>query len=62
MSTTHAEATRTGNELLDELRTWLEENWDPDLTVAQWWEKLGTSGWAAPTLPTNAYGKGVSRA
>ncbi|MEY2397116.1 MAG: hypothetical protein QOJ00_290, partial [Actinomycetota bacterium] len=42
--------------------TWLEENWDPDLTVAQWWEKLGTSGWAAPTLPTNAYGKGVSRA
>ena len=23
----------------------------PDLTVAEWWERLGTSGWAAPTLP-----------
>ena len=27
------------------VRTWLEENWDPDLTVAQWWEKLGIAGW-----------------
>lgn len=48
-------------ELLEEFRTWLEENWDPDLTVGQWWDKLGTAGWSAPNLPTNAYGKGVSR-
>jgi alkylation response protein AidB-like acyl-CoA dehydrogenase len=46
---------------LDELRTWLDENWDPDLTVADWWERLGLAGWAAPTLPTNAYGRGVAR-
>ena len=49
------------SELVDELRTWLEENWDPDLTVAEWWERLGLAGWAAPTLPTNAYGRGLSR-
>jgi alkylation response protein AidB-like acyl-CoA dehydrogenase len=49
-------------ELLDELDTWLDANWDPDLTVAEWWERLGLSGWAAPTLPVSAYGKGVSRA
>jgi len=46
---------------VDEVRAWLEENWDPDLTVAEWWERLGLSGWAAPGLPTNAYGKGLNR-
>ncbi len=49
-------------ELLDELRSWLSDNWDPDLTVAQWWERLGTSGWAAPTLPADSFGRGVARA
>lgn len=50
------------DQLLDELRSFLHDNWNPDLTVAQWWEKLGLAGWAAPTLPTHAYGRGVSRA
>ena len=44
------------------VRTWLEENWDPDLTVAQWWEKLGLAGWSSPLLPVEAYGLGLSRA
>src|SRR5579875_2388117 len=44
-----------------EVKAWLAENWDPDLTVAQWWERLGTSGWGAPALPETAYGKGLSR-
>ena len=48
-------------EILVELRTWLEENWDPEITVARWWERLGLAGWAAPSLPTNAYGRGVAR-
>jgi len=51
----------SGDELITELRTWLEENWDPDLTVAEWWDRLGPSGWAAPTLPVNAFGRGVAR-
>jgi alkylation response protein AidB-like acyl-CoA dehydrogenase len=45
-----------------EVKQWLADNWDPDLTVGQWWERLGTSGWSAPTLPENCYGKGLSRA
>ena len=49
------------SDLLDELDAWLDANWDPDLTVAEWWQRLGTSGWAAPALPTHAYGKGLSR-
>jgi len=48
-------------ELIDELDAWLDQQWDPDLTVADWWERLGLAGWAAPTLPTHAYGKGVAR-
>ena len=39
--------------LVDELRSWLELNWDPDLTVGEWWERLGLAGWSAPTLPTD---------
>ena len=49
------------SDLLAELDAWLHSNWDPDLTVSEWWTRLGTSGWAAPSLPPNAYGKGVSR-
>jgi alkylation response protein AidB-like acyl-CoA dehydrogenase len=51
----------SSDECLSELRSWLDQNWDPDLTVAEWWERLGSSGWAAPTLPLTAYGRGVAR-
>ena len=36
------------DDVVDELRTWLDENWDPDLTVGEWWQRLGLAGWAAP--------------
>ena len=60
MTDTATDTTGT-DELLNELRAWLADNWDPDLTVAQWWERLGLAGWAAPVLPTHAYGKGMAR-
>ena len=57
-----AEATTvTEEEILEDLRNWLAENWDPELTVGEWWERLGLAGWAAPSLPTNAFGRGVAR-
>jgi alkylation response protein AidB-like acyl-CoA dehydrogenase len=49
------------NEAVEAVNAWLTENWDPDLTVAEWWNRLGLSGWAAPGLPENAYGKGLNR-
>ncbi len=55
------EAAAAQDELVDELRTWLSENWDPELTVEQWWQLLGLAGWSAPGLPTHAYGKALSR-
>jgi len=54
-------AAKQSTDVVDEVRTWLEENWDPELTVGEWWERLGLAGWAAPGLPTNAYGKGLNR-
>jgi alkylation response protein AidB-like acyl-CoA dehydrogenase len=45
-----------------EVKDWLAENWDPDLTVADWWERLGTSGWGVPTWPSDWFGKDLSRA
>jgi alkylation response protein AidB-like acyl-CoA dehydrogenase len=51
----------TGTDVLADLHTWLEANWDADLTVGEWWERLGLAGWAAPTLPLNAYGRALSR-
>ena len=56
-----ADTTAEPDAILAELQTWLAQNWDPDLTVGEWWERLGLSGWAAPGLPTNAYGRGLSR-
>ncbi|MGA2305648.1 MAG: acyl-CoA dehydrogenase family protein [Acidimicrobiales bacterium] len=50
------------DEILSELRAWLGINWDPDLTVGEWWERLGLAGWSAPGLPENAYGKSMARA
>jgi len=52
----------TEDAVITELRAWLRDQWDPDLTVGDWWERLGLAGWAAPSLPANAYGRDLSRA
>jgi alkylation response protein AidB-like acyl-CoA dehydrogenase len=46
-------------ELRDQAATWVEANWDLDLTVAEWWECLASSGWGFPTWPTEWFGKGL---
>jgi alkylation response protein AidB-like acyl-CoA dehydrogenase len=43
------------------LRDWLSDNWDPDLTVAEWWNLLALAGWSAPLLPDDCYGLGLNR-
>ncbi len=48
-------------DVVEEIRSWLKENWDPDLTVTEWWERLGLAGWSAPSLPRHAYGRELSR-
>jgi len=43
-----------------EARAWFEENWDPDLSLGEWWERLGESGWGFPTWSPDWYGRGLS--
>jgi alkylation response protein AidB-like acyl-CoA dehydrogenase len=53
-----AESNERGDTGLEtELVAWLKENWDPEVTVAEWWERLGTAGWAAPSWPAKWYGQ-----
>ena len=40
---------------------WLEASWDPELTLAEWWDRLGRSGWAAPMLPSDRFGRALGR-
>ena len=42
-----------------ELRAWLGEWWDPERPLAEWRRLLVDSGWAAPTWPTDRYGRGL---
>jgi alkylation response protein AidB-like acyl-CoA dehydrogenase len=49
------------DDVIEELTDWLETNWDPDVTVAEWWDRLGNAGWSAPSWPVEWYGKGLSR-
>ncbi len=44
-----------------EVSAWLDENWDPDLTTAAWWDRLARSGYCYPSLPEDSYGRGYSR-
>ena len=41
---------------------WIEENWAPDLTLAEWWRLLFEAGYAFPTWPVGLGGSSASAA
>ena len=45
-----------------QVRTWLAEQWDPGLSLIEWRERLVSSGWAAPSWPTEWFGRGLPAA
>ena len=47
MTETNAETVRA------EVRAWLEANWDPNLGLIEWRNRLIDSGWGAPHWPQN---------
>jgi alkylation response protein AidB-like acyl-CoA dehydrogenase len=55
-------STLTAESVREEVRSWLQDNWDPDITVGEWWARLTASGYAAPTFPEDAFGRGYNRA
>lgn len=44
---------------MSELQLWLGENWDPTMTLRQWWERLAESGWGYAHFPRDWYGRGL---
>jgi len=54
--------TLTAESVREEVRAWLADNWNPDLTVGEWWTLLTEAGYAAPTFPEEAFGRGYNRA
>src|SRR5580700_10722656 len=45
---------------MGELDRWLDDNWQPSLTVREWWARLATAGYAHPTWPTGLGGQGMT--
>ncbi|MDA1310267.1 MAG: acyl-CoA dehydrogenase family protein, partial [Proteobacteria bacterium] len=43
-----------------EARAWLEANWDVNLGLVEWRNKLADSGWGMPNWPSAWYGKDLS--
>jgi len=47
------------DEVQREVRTWLEANWNPEVSLRAWRELLADSGWGSPTWPTQWHGRGL---
>jgi len=47
-------------EIADESREWFTTNWDPGLTLGQWWATLAESGWGFPTWPAGSFGRSLN--
>jgi alkylation response protein AidB-like acyl-CoA dehydrogenase len=45
-----------------EARAWLEANWNPELGLVEWRNKLADSGWGVPTWPKQWYGRDLPQA
>lgn len=51
----------TAEEATAETDAFLDANWDPDLTVADWWQRLADAQLSHPMLPEEAGGRSWSR-
>lgn len=49
------------SEVLSEVRTWLENNWNANASLIEWRSKLAETGWGIPHWPTQFFGRGYSQ-
>jgi alkylation response protein AidB-like acyl-CoA dehydrogenase len=49
----------TASSVRREAHDWIEENFDPQISVRAWLERLTDSGWAEPGWPAGWYGRGL---
>ena len=53
------ESDLTEEQVRADVRTWLKANWDPELSLLEWRNKLVESGWGAPHYPKQWHGRGL---
>jgi alkylation response protein AidB-like acyl-CoA dehydrogenase len=41
------------------VEAFVADNWDPEMTVGQWWQAMLDARWSHPCLPEDAYGRGL---
>ncbi|HRE01080.1 MAG TPA: acyl-CoA dehydrogenase family protein, partial [Ilumatobacteraceae bacterium] len=51
----------TAEQVRDEVTAWVQQNWDPEITLGEWWKRLAGAGYASPMLPESCGGKGYPR-
>jgi alkylation response protein AidB-like acyl-CoA dehydrogenase len=47
--------------LVADVQAWVDANWDPGITVREWWLRLADAGYAYPSWPKGLGGSGASR-
>jgi alkylation response protein AidB-like acyl-CoA dehydrogenase len=47
------------DDVATQVRHWVEQNWDPDLSLREWRSRLASSGWACPAWPETRCGRGL---
>jgi len=52
----------TISSIREEVGTWLQDNWNPDLSLVDWRNKLADSGWGVPGWPKQWYGRDLPAA
>jgi alkylation response protein AidB-like acyl-CoA dehydrogenase len=57
-----AEDSAEAHQLREEVRRWLAEHWDPDLSLVAWREQLADSGWGMPVWPKAWFGRDLPQA
>ncbi len=58
-SSSRTPADQSQDDVRSGIRTWLSEQWDPDLSLLTWRTKLVDSGWAAPSWDQRWHGRGL---
>ncbi len=43
--------------ITEEVSDWVGENWDPDISLGEWWRRLAAAGFAQPTWPWGLGGR-----
>ncbi|WP_016745346.1 acyl-CoA dehydrogenase family protein [Rhizorhabdus wittichii] len=46
---------------VEQARIWFRENWNPELTLGEWWSRLARSGYGFPSWPREWFGRGLSK-